>query len=133
MSVENNIKDSGKKVELGRKGEEIASNYLEDKGYIIIKRNYMIGHSDIDILARDNEFLVFIEVRTKSKKDRGMPEETLTKKKLRRMKNTAELYKGNKSLLPLWGGGVITHGVPKVKKCIIGITEAAKKEDNKNN
>ena len=92
MSAENNIKNSGKKVELGRKGEEIASVFLEDKGYIIIKRNYMIGHSDIDILARNKEFLVFVEVRTKSKKDRGMPEDTLTKKKLRRMKNTAELY-----------------------------------------
>ena len=92
MSTENNIKSSGKKVELGRKGEEIASDFLEDKGYIIIKRNYMIGHSDIDILARDKKFLVFVEVRTKSKKDRGMPEDTLTKKKLRRMKNTAELY-----------------------------------------
>ncbi|WP_036191947.1 hypothetical protein [Marinobacterium lacunae] len=45
---------------------------------------------------------------------------------------TAHLYDGTQSLLPLWGGGVITHGVPKFKKCIIGITEdakIAKKED----
>lgn len=45
---------------------------------------------------------------------------------------TAHLYNGNKSLLPLWGAGVITHGIPKVKKCEIGITVAAKnakKED----
>jgi len=92
MSNKNIIKNSNKKVELGRMGEEIASWFLEEKGYLIIKRNYMIGHSDIDILARDKEFLVFVEVRTKSKNDRGMPEDTLTKKKLRRMKNTAELY-----------------------------------------
>jgi len=39
---------------------------------------------------------------------------------------TADLYDGNsKSLLPLWGGGIVSHGVPKIKKCIIGITEAA--------
>ena len=86
------IKSSGKKVELGRKGEEIAAEFLEESGYQILKRNYMIGHSDIDILAQKNNSLVFIEVRTKSKDDRGMPEETLTKKKLRRMKNTAEMY-----------------------------------------
>lgn len=92
MSEYDQVKCSGKKMELGRKGEEIASGFLEDKGYIIIKHNYMIGHSDIDILARNKEYLVFVEVRTKSKKDRGMPEDTLTKKKLRRMKNTAELY-----------------------------------------
>ena len=40
---------------------------------------------------------------------------------------TAELYDDTQSLLPLWGGGVITHGVPKFKKCIIGITEDAKR------
>ena len=92
MSEHDQIKSSGKKIELGKKGEEIAAGFLEDAGYKIIKRNYMIGHSDIDILAKNNEFLVFVEVRTKSKWDRGMPEDTLTKKKLRRMKNTAELY-----------------------------------------
>lgn len=49
------------------------------------------------------------------------------------LKNTAKLFNGNRSLLSLWGGGVITHGVPKISKCIIGITEAAKNESNDNN
>ncbi|MBI9098988.1 MAG: YraN family protein, partial [Spirochaetaceae bacterium] len=80
------------KVELGKKGEELASVFLEDLGYRIIKRNKQIGHSDIDILAQDKETLVFVEVRTKSRIDRGMPEETLTRIKLERMKKTAELY-----------------------------------------
>ncbi len=84
--------NSRSKVELGEKGEELAAVYLQEKGYLILKRNYMIGHSDIDILAKNNEFLVFIEVRTKSNGTRGMPEDTLTKKKLSRMKNTAEMY-----------------------------------------
>jgi len=86
------IKNSRGKVELGEKGEELAAVYLQEKGYQILKQNYMIGHSDIDILAKNNEYLVFVEVRTKSNGARGMPEDTLTKKKLRRMKNTAELY-----------------------------------------
>lgn len=39
---------------------------------------------------------------------------------------TADLYDGkSKNLLPLWGGGIVSHGVPKIKKCVIGITEAA--------
>ncbi|RKX83333.1 MAG: endonuclease [Spirochaetes bacterium] len=88
----NNISSSRQKVELGEKGEKIAEEYLKDCGYQILKRNYMVGHSDIDILAKNNDFLVFIEVRTKSNSDRGMPEDTLTKKKLWRMKKTAELY-----------------------------------------
>ena len=35
---------------------------------------------------------------------------------------SASLFDGDRSLLPLWGGGVITHGIPKINKCIIGIT-----------
>ncbi len=85
-------KNSRRKVELGQKGEKIAADFLEEKGFQIIKQNYMIGHSDIDILAKNNEFLVFVEVRTKSGQESGMPEDTLTNKKLRRMQNTAELY-----------------------------------------
>ncbi len=92
MNEHDQLKSSGKKIELGRKGEDIAVNYLIKSGYNIMKRNYRIGHSDIDILAKDNETLVFVEVRTKSREDRGMPEDTLTTRKLRRMKKTAELY-----------------------------------------
>jgi len=84
--------NSRAKVELGIKGEELAEAFLKDSGYTVIKRNHRIGHSDIDILARDGEVLVFVEVRTKSRADRGMPEESLTARKLWRMKKTAELY-----------------------------------------
>ncbi len=80
------------KIELGILGEEIAAERIEKAGYQILKRNCRIGHSDIDILARDGDVLVFVEVRTKSRKDRGMPEDSLTKKKLSRMRRTAELY-----------------------------------------
>jgi len=44
---------------------------------------------------------------------------------------SASLFDGTRSLLPLWGGGVITHGIPKFKKCVIGITLDAKKSDIK--
>ncbi|MDA3938764.1 MAG: YraN family protein [Spirochaetia bacterium] len=92
MSDDFQFNNSRRKIELGKKGENIAVDFLEKSGYQILKTNYMIGHSDIDILARQNEYLVFVEVRTKSKDDNGMPEDSLTKKKLRRMRNTAELY-----------------------------------------
>lgn len=86
------MEESRFRVELGRRGEVIAENYLEASGYKIIKRNYRIGHSDIDILAMNGAVLVFVEVRTKSSADSGMPEESLNKKKIRRMTRTAELY-----------------------------------------
>lgn len=44
---------------------------------------------------------------------------------------SASLFDGTQSTLPLWGGGVITHGIPKVRKCVIGITEDAKKSQKK--
>ena len=83
---------STEKIELGTKGEELAAAFLEELGFQIVKKNSRIGHSDIDILAMDGDTLVFVEVRTKLKVDRGMPEETLTLKKLKRMRKTAEYY-----------------------------------------
>ncbi|MBN1647638.1 MAG: YraN family protein [Spirochaetales bacterium] len=80
------------RVELGRRGEKIAESYLLECGYTIIARNHRIGHSDIDILAMDGDVLVFVEVRTRSYADSGMPEESLNRNKLRRMRRTAELY-----------------------------------------
>ena len=80
------------KIELGRKGETLTIRYLEGEGYTILSRNLQVGHSDVDILSREGEVLVFVEVRTKSRDDRGMPEETLNTKKLNRMKRTAQVY-----------------------------------------
>jgi putative endonuclease len=70
----------------------MAAAYLESLGMEILGRNIMIGHSDIDILSREGDCYVFVEVRTKLKVDRGMPEETLTYSKLKRMNRTATLY-----------------------------------------
>ncbi|MBN2659137.1 MAG: YraN family protein [Spirochaetales bacterium] len=84
--------NSRARVELGKLGERIAAEYLSGKGLRIEGRNCRIGHSDIDILARDGDTLVFVEVRTKIKTDRGMPEDTFTFGKLKRMKQTAAGY-----------------------------------------
>ena len=84
--------DSRFKVELGIKGENLAGDFLKSAGYKILKRNLRIGHSDIDILARKNGVTVFVEVRTRTGGEMGMPEESLTAGKLRQMKKTAETY-----------------------------------------
>lgn len=59
----------------------------------------------------------------------------LQRKKLRLAANilhrTAIFYDGSQNTLPLWGGGVITHGIPKIKKCVIGITKDAKLVEKK--
>ncbi len=58
--------------ELGRQGERIAREYLEGLGYEILDMNFYASHKEIDIIALDNEYIVFVEVkcRTKNKKRR---------------------------------------------------------------
>jgi len=77
----------------GNKGEDIAAKFLEGKGYKIINRNFRNGNrGEIDIIAIDGEFLVFVEVRSKTKEDGIMPEESINKAKLSQVKKTAEFY-----------------------------------------
>ncbi|MBE6620304.1 MAG: YraN family protein [Ruminococcaceae bacterium] len=47
-------------------GEDVAAKFLEQNGYTVIERNYRSGHREIDIIARDEQFLVFVEVKTRS-------------------------------------------------------------------
>ena len=66
-----------KHYDLGKKGEEIAANYLAEKGYKIIARNWRFGKDEIDIIAEHDNFLVIIEVKTRSSSDYGEPEEAV--------------------------------------------------------
>lgn len=56
---------SKRRIELGRDGENIATSYLKENGFEIIKRNYRCLLGEIDIIAKDNEYLVFVEVRSR--------------------------------------------------------------------
>ena len=52
--------------ELGKQGEDIASSFLIKKGYKIVARNLKMGANEIDIIAEDEDFTVFVEVKTRS-------------------------------------------------------------------
>jgi putative endonuclease len=54
------------KAALGTRGEELAAGYLRQKGYTVIDRNWKSGRTEIDIIAENNEYIVFIEVKTRS-------------------------------------------------------------------
>lgn len=69
----------------GKLGEEIARQYLEKKGYKIIEQNYRTKFGEIDLLARTGSDLVLVEVRTKRGEMFGTPEESINKKKLRKL------------------------------------------------
>lgn len=68
--------------DLGKKGEEMAVTFLEEQGYEILARNYVFHKSEIDIIARKDDVVCAVEVRTRSSVDFGLPEETVKSKKI---------------------------------------------------
>ncbi len=78
--------------ELGKKGEEVAMEYLRKKGFEIIKCNWRYQKDEIDIIARDGEFLVIAEVKTRSSAFFGEPETAVTRKKQKYLIRAANEY-----------------------------------------
>lgn len=87
----------------GNKGEDLASNYLENKGYRIEERNFHTRFGEIDIICFDRDILVFVEVKTKIGHDFGEPEEMVNKSKLAKVQRMGEVYVQNKIGLPRFG------------------------------
>ena len=81
-----------KRRETGILGEKLARSFLQEQGYHIIDTNYRCSEGEIDIVARHKDSLVFIEVRTKKSLEFGSPEESITPKKIERLKATALHY-----------------------------------------
>ncbi len=77
---------------LGEKGERLAMWYLRLKGYKIIARNFSSPSGEIDLIAKDKDTLVFVEVRSKSSIEYGRPEETVDQRKQQKIKQTARYY-----------------------------------------
>lgn len=88
------------KIELGKKGEEIAVKFLKYEGFEIIEQNYRYGKGEIDIIARDpsDNYLAFVEVKTRQNLDYGEPEYAITKNKQRQIRKIAELYLYDKEI-----------------------------------
>lgn len=76
----------------GRKGEEMARNFLEEKGYELIVSNYENKIGEIDLIMRDKEWLVFVEVKYKYCDKLGLPEEMISPVKIAQIRRVAESY-----------------------------------------
>lgn len=81
-----------KHYDLGIKGEETAANYLSAKGYQILERNWRFGKDEIDIIAEHDNFLVIVEVKTRSSSFYGNPEEAVDEQKQRLLIRAANEY-----------------------------------------
>jgi putative endonuclease len=92
-----------KRSETGTLGERLACTVLKKRGYHIIETNFRCREGEIDIVARQKNCLVFVEVRTKTKLDFGTPEESITTAKRRKMRVSALRYRQSHPGLPeLW-------------------------------
>jgi putative endonuclease len=67
------LSSKNKQPSVGKIGEDLATKFLEEKGYNIIERNYRFGHGELDIIAEKDNILIFIEVKTKKHGDFGDP------------------------------------------------------------
>ena len=77
---------------LGNRGERKAASYLRKQGYRILARQYRNRIGEIDLIARDSEFVVFVEVKTRSSLKFGTPEEAVGPRKQRQIISTAQWY-----------------------------------------
>ncbi len=78
--------------ETGRLAENLAIEALKNKGYSILESNFSNRFGEIDIIARDKDILVFVEVKAKKGTDFGSPEEMINHQKLKRVQNMAAVY-----------------------------------------
>ena len=79
-------------IKLGRLGENIAKVVLKQRDFIIIAMNWRHLHYEIDIVARQQNILVFVEVKTRSTFKYGFPDESINHKKECRLREAAEIY-----------------------------------------
>ncbi len=86
------------KKELGKKGEDLALRFLKKNGYRIIERNYVCKMGEIDIIAREKDTLVFIEVKTRTSTTFGPPQLAVNASKQRQMSKVALNFLKEKKL-----------------------------------
>ncbi len=89
--------------EVGKLGEKLALRHLKKRGYRILDRNFRCRRGEIDIVTTQKDYLVFVEVRTKTTAAFGTPEESITQTKKDHLIATALTYiSEHQKLPPLW-------------------------------
>ncbi len=76
----------------GDYGEELACQFLKNLSYEIVEQNFQFGHGEIDIIAKDRETLVFVEVKYRQNLEFGPPELAISISKQKQIRKTAEAY-----------------------------------------
>lgn len=86
------MEDERNKRSLGSRYEDMASAFLEQQGYEILERNFRDRHGEIDIIAKDGRYLVFVEVKYRRNRKKGYPEEAVGFHKQQHIRSAARYY-----------------------------------------
>lgn len=78
--------------ELGKKGEDLATEFLQKNGYEILNRNWTFQKAEIDIIAQKDQILAVIEVKTRSSTDFGLPQDFVKPKKIQSLVKAVNQY-----------------------------------------
>lgn len=78
--------------ELGKKGEQLAVDYLQKNNYEIIERNYRFDKAEVDIIAKKKDVLAIIEVKTRSTTEFGNPQDFVKPKQIQRLVKAVDEY-----------------------------------------
>ncbi len=95
-------------LQLGSWGEQLASDYLCRKGYTILEHDWHSGHRDIDIIARQDNIVVFVEVKTRRNQDYIDPESAVDYKKLKNLRLAINHYIKYRRIDTTWRFDVLT-------------------------
>jgi len=79
-------------IKRGYEGEQLAADFLAQKGFEIVERNYRYKHSEIDLIVKKANWLIFVEVKTRSSYAFGYPEEFVDYKKVKLILEGADHY-----------------------------------------
>jgi putative endonuclease len=113
------------RIALGRLGEELASKRLRKLGYEILETNYRCPLGEIDLVARDGNVLVFVEIKTRKNRPLGEAKEAVHKRKQGQLSKVALAYLKSKKLLDTEARfDVVAIGVGKGKEKIEIIKDA---------
>lgn len=104
---------------LGQLGEQITRHYLEEQGYVFVESNYTLPCGEIDLVMKQGEQTVFVEVKTRTAGNQVAPNNELSQSKLNRLEKAALEYVGKRGIddwrLELVAVTVLDGGLAKVK------------------
>jgi putative endonuclease len=101
-----------KNKELGIEGEQLAKDYLQREGWLILEMNYRYRRSEIDVIASKNDLLIFVEVKARSNTTFGLPEQFVDEKKANNIIKAADHYILEKD----WKGNIRFDIISIIKK-----------------